>query len=1388
MAGPLQRRLTRRDQVLLEKMRACPKPAGSGWIITFTPAMIPADPTWHESAAGVPQIQRSRFCISVRPAGSGRSGAARPESSARYAAARPLVGVFVSLPLAQIPTLRILEPADTQPRLADLPLCAPAPAGLIRSLRQLANPAISFSPGQTGGWLLSAAKPLPAVAAAVSALPAYTAPIAWQPAVFRSHAPLPAPLAPAARGLLGPVPCELAAAVAPEISSERLATAPLVPNTGGKLSDAVRQPKLVQTTTLMQAEAASTEARVSAPLACVPTAQGPMALPAHEPAGASTSFAPVEAFGQPRSHKTAALMQLDFGKAMERAVPVTLDKLAAGSAQIILPTSAAMTATRTFAPAPAANPDLQSAGAAAAPAPLGTLHSQRLPGIAQILLPTSAALTAARTCAPAPSADLDLQSAGVAAAPAPLGTLHSQRLPLLPGIGATLPSDAPLESGSVGAPVGTAPLASLPAPKPVAPPAASPWWDQHDGAVRPRNLNSFAPRAVASIAPTGTLARPADILLASGPHAGRTLRACAVFWTLRTPHMYSPALELRPVTEKLSDLLLGLQGLSYSIEGLPSKPKVLAMGKRRSSAARPSSKWFLGAAAAAILLLGAVLRPPAASSGIGEMVTWKGASIRQAIATRATRSMADDFRSGLNQWKGLRENLPKGWSYNPDGYMHPGQLAIYRPSVPLSDYRLEFMAQVESKSVDWVVRARDANNYYALKFTVVEPGPRPMVAMVRYPVIEGNRGTRVQTPLRMMIHANTPYRVTVDVKGSHYRAYIEGQEADYWTEDGLKTGGVGFFSEAGERARVYWVKLESHDDLLGRICALLAGKTSEGGTNTEKQAMDYRHSGTIEMSHTNGAAGEDLANHTAQEARISRVLSKAASFHLEGKRDEAAQELRRAIDGGERHPALFFALGQLQYELQDHASAAQSYAQAALLQPLHPTAHFNTGVCLAKLERWEEATEAFHMAISNDPARMEAHLALGACLVHVGRYNEALDAYDRFLGRHPDNEEGLFGKAVALQKREHSSEAAELYRRILARNPGSEEALSNLVSLSLANQDYEQVRKYAQRLTEVHPRSQVALEGLAAAAFAAGDHAAAAEYSRKLAELAPQVFENWFNLGVACHKAGDLPHASEAYAHAAKLQPESPQAQLNLGVALHELADLRGANAAYQRALEIDPNLAGVHWNLGLVSEQLGDNEAAEKFYSQIPANSPDSEDAAFRIGHLRLQRGNYPGSIEAFQGCLERRPNWPEARLNLGIAHWRSGDKEAARACFQELSASGGDSKEALRGLAALALERQEYDKAFEIYRQLIDSGDRSPELLYNAALICQRRGETEDAAVLYREAIKVDPLFGEALLNLGHALMTLGNEFEARSCWRKAVIAKPELAHNYFEPAPAA
>jgi hypothetical protein len=79
----------------------------------------------------------------------------------------------------------------------------------------------------------------------------------------------------------------------------------------------------------------------------------------------------------------------------------------------------------------------------------------------------------------------------------------------------------------------------------------------------------------------------------------------------------------------------------------------------------------------------------------------------------------------------------------------------------------------------------------------------------------------------VMFHNRTPYRVEVAVKGDRITTSIEGQTVDSWMDDTLVKGGVGFFAEAGERARIYWMKLSRNEDFLGRVCAYLAGSTEE---------------------------------------------------------------------------------------------------------------------------------------------------------------------------------------------------------------------------------------------------------------------------------------------------------------------------------------------------------------------------------------------------------------------------------------------------------------------------------------------------------------------------------------------------------------------------------
>ncbi len=196
---------------------------------------------------------------------------------------------------------------------------------------------------------------------------------------------------------------------------------------------------------------------------------------------------------------------------------------------------------------------------------------------------------------------------------------------------------------------------------------------------------------------------------------------------------------------------------------------------------------------------------------------------REAVASRASVQVADDFQHGLNRWGGAGNAAPANWRRTVDGYMQTGELAFFRPTQQYVDYRLEFFGQIEQKSLGWVVRARDDRNYHAMKFTVIERGLRPVIAMVHYDVVDGAQGRRVQIPLNVMVHNNQPIQVAVAVRGKHFVTTVDGEQVDDYREDAMPTGGVGFFSDAGEQARLYWARVTKNDDWLGHVCAFLSG-------------------------------------------------------------------------------------------------------------------------------------------------------------------------------------------------------------------------------------------------------------------------------------------------------------------------------------------------------------------------------------------------------------------------------------------------------------------------------------------------------------------------------------------------------------------------------------
>jgi hypothetical protein len=136
------------------------------------------------------------------------------------------------------------------------------------------------------------------------------------------------------------------------------------------------------------------------------------------------------------------------------------------------------------------------------------------------------------------------------------------------------------------------------------------------------------------------------------------------------------------------------------------------------------------------------------------------------------------------------------WASDVSGSRRARQLTLYRPSVGMADYQFKFVGQIESKALGWVFHEVDTKNYYAMKIENLGPGK---MAITHFAVVDGRESGYSQRPLGADSRPGAAYRVTLEVNGPRFTAYLSGEPVDFWTDNRLKAGAVGFLNERDER-------------------------------------------------------------------------------------------------------------------------------------------------------------------------------------------------------------------------------------------------------------------------------------------------------------------------------------------------------------------------------------------------------------------------------------------------------------------------------------------------------------------------------------------------------------------------------------------------------------
>jgi hypothetical protein len=156
-----------------------------------------------------------------------------------------------------------------------------------------------------------------------------------------------------------------------------------------------------------------------------------------------------------------------------------------------------------------------------------------------------------------------------------------------------------------------------------------------------------------------------------------------------------------------------------------------------------------------------------------------------AVPEREVVRHEESFDAGWDNWVGGVAD----WKVDVAG-VRIGSLALYLPTLEMSDYDLEFLGRIDTRTLNWVVRAGGGDTHLRCTLTVVEGG------QIDHMAERWSAGTAEDVIAR--IPASREASSWVPTRLSVRQAIDSGHTP--------ATGGIGFMGAPEDRARIYWVR------------------------------------------------------------------------------------------------------------------------------------------------------------------------------------------------------------------------------------------------------------------------------------------------------------------------------------------------------------------------------------------------------------------------------------------------------------------------------------------------------------------------------------------------------------------------------------------------------
>jgi tetratricopeptide (TPR) repeat protein len=560
---------------------------------------------------------------------------------------------------------------------------------------------------------------------------------------------------------------------------------------------------------------------------------------------------------------------------------------------------------------------------------------------------------------------------------------------------------------------------------------------------------------------------------------------------------------------------------------------------------------------------------------------------------------------------------------------------------------------------------------------------------------------------------------------------------------------------------------------------------------------------------------------------------RAIVLHLEGKLEQAIQELRGGIQNGEPAVELYTAMGALQLELERFEDAAASYREVLTREPANSLAKQNLALCEEKLVelrkppkppaslvkaivlhmekkldeaikelnrgikageqsvdvysalghlqfevgRFDAAAEAYSHVLKREPLHQTCHYNLAVCLEKLGRHKDALASFQKAFEINSQRVEMGIGVGVSLLHLKRYGDAATAFEACLRTHPDDEAGLfGKAFALQVAGSLPEAEAAYLEVLNR-NPSQEEALTNLIAITVAQHKDAGTREHCAKLLALRPDSRIALEALVAADLAAGNFEAASQNGEALTRAAADSFEAWFNYGVACHGAHREDDAAAAFAKAARIRPKSFEAHTSLGQALQTKGDLSGAKSAYEAALKISSDNPAVLWNLVLVSEQTGAIKDAEKYCAALAAKSPKSDALAFRLGSLRFQQGDYAGSVEAFRNCITAKPDSPAALLNLGLALWKSGNREEA----RQKLESVTAAPyviEALHHLAIMAVEREDYMGALGCYMRLVESGERTPELHYNTGLILQNLGRSDEAATQFREALKVKPDMS----------